>query len=218
MYIPKNRIVPNQYTGGDKYVVKSTQEWYKGFYYKTYDGKFYTGKTPNDKPNEEIELVQDTSKQYNPNIPQNRLAYTDAPTVFDNIDTPGYSEEMVITYAQLQGINLNVPTRLSVPYSSYPKPTEDDYELGVFTRYFCVKVNELSFLEINKETYEKLLNRDGSWLWQMFTPFKLQWTLTGDEVYVANTNSNSIRITERKIKRKGLAIFLKKNYLKFYRP
>jgi len=52
----------------------------------------------------------------------------------------------------------------------------------------------------------------------MFTPFKLQWTLTGDEVYVANTNSNSIRITERKIKRKGLAIFLKKNYLKFYRP
>lgn len=218
MYIPKNRIVPNQYTGGDKYVVKSTQEWYKGFYYKTYDGKFYTGKTPNDKPNEEIELVQDTDKQYNPNLPQNRLAYTDAPTVFDNIDTPGYSEEMVITYAQLQGVNLNVPTRLSVPYSSYPNPTEDDYELGVFTRYFCVKVNELSYLEINKENYEKLLNRDGKWLWQMFTPFKLQWTLTGNEAYVANTNSNSISITERKIKRKGLAIFLKKNYLKFYRP
>ena len=107
MYIPKNRIVTNQYTNTKELVFKNTQEYYTGFYYKTFDGKFFTGKTPNNPPNDELIKVQDTATTYKPNQLQSEIAYGDFPTIFDDINTPGYSSEMIQDYARLQNINLD---------------------------------------------------------------------------------------------------------------
>ena len=145
MYIPKNRILTNQYSNDRKLVYKTSQEVYIGSYYKTFDGKYFTGKTPNNPPNLELQLVEDTELDFTPSLPQNKLAYVNPPTIFDDINTPGYSSTMVITYAKLQGINLNDSTRKFLPYQCYPSPTPNDYEIGSFTRYFSMKINTNSF-------------------------------------------------------------------------
>ena len=85
MYVPKSRIVTNLYTNTKELVLKDTQEYYTGFYYKTFNGKYYTGKTPNDPPNDELVKVEDTAVTFEPNQPQNEIAYGDFPTIFDSL-------------------------------------------------------------------------------------------------------------------------------------
>jgi hypothetical protein len=216
MYIPKNRILTNQYTDDNKLMVKSTQEYYRGFYYKQFDGKYFTGKTPNDPPNNELVPIEDTATTFLPDTIQNSIAYGDYPTIFNDLNTPGYDEGMVVDYARLQGINLDEAARTLVPNQAYPEPTIDDYELGQFTRYFCVKVNQPIYLELNKETYEKIKDKDVAYLWQPYTPFKIQWTIVGDREEVKQTNRNIVLLQERDNKRIGLSSFLKNNYTKFY--
>lgn len=47
-YIPKNKIQTNLYTQGQEYAyVTQLDSFYIGYYHKLYNGKYYTGKTPN---------------------------------------------------------------------------------------------------------------------------------------------------------------------------
>ena len=46
MYYPKNQIETNLYSNG-KLLVKSTSLPYTGFYFSTYDGKYFSGAEPN---------------------------------------------------------------------------------------------------------------------------------------------------------------------------
>ena len=52
MYYPKSQIKTNLYTNGDKFAIASTDEAYTGYYYTVSGNEFYTGKNPNDTPNE----------------------------------------------------------------------------------------------------------------------------------------------------------------------
>jgi hypothetical protein len=217
MYIPKSRILTNQYSNDNSLVYKSNKEVYTGFYYKTFEGKYFTGKTQNDPPNEELELVEDINSIPIVEQPQNSIAYSDAPTIFEDINTPGYSESMVVKYATLQKVDLNKSTLINMPTQEYPTPTEEDYDIGSFTRYFCVKTNQPVWLEISSETFDKLESRSGEWLWQPYTLVTLQWALIGSEKYVATTNKNIIVLAERRSKVIGLNEFLRGNWLKYYR-
>ena len=160
MYIPKNKISTNLYSRNDDLVYKSNQKKYTGYYYKTHDGRYFTGKNPDDGVNDELVKVEPTETGYSPTTLQSKITFTDAPTIFDSIDAPGYSEEMIVNYTSLKNIDLNKSTYKHLPTSHYPKPTEDDYKLGVFTRYFCVKSNELVYYELDKKTYDKLMSHD----------------------------------------------------------
>jgi len=217
MYIPKSRILTDQYTNDKKLMVKSTKEFYTGFYYKTFEGKYYTGKTPNNPPNDELIKVENTETTYNNTLPQNEIAFTDAPTIFNSLETPGYDEGIVVDYANLQDINLDQSTRKFLPYQSYPQPTVDDYNLGSFIRYFCVKINQPIYLELDKKVYEALFNQNNSYLWEPYKPFSIQWTLTGNKDSVEETNNNIVLLEEKRNKRIGFAKFLKFNFLKFYK-
>jgi len=44
-YYPLSRITPNLYTSGNQFTVALTGKDYKGYYYSTYDGKYFTGET-----------------------------------------------------------------------------------------------------------------------------------------------------------------------------
>lgn len=218
MYIPKNKIITNLYSRDKKLVYKKSQEYYTGYYWKSYDGKFFTGKNPNEKPSFELEFVEPTEETQSSTTPISKIAYTDAPTIFDDINQEGYDEELIIEYAQLKNINLNRSTVKNLPYQFYPKPTQSDYDLGTFTRYFCVKTNENIYLEISEEVYNKLTSRDSNWKWETYIAFQLPWTLIGEKNAVYLANRNSVLITEQRLNRKGLQIFLKENYLKFWNP
>lgn len=46
MYYPKSQLTTNLSTNGKEYQLVDTGESYVGSYFKTSDGKYYTGKTP----------------------------------------------------------------------------------------------------------------------------------------------------------------------------
>ena len=48
MYFPKSQYIGNLYTDGTQYVIATSGESYKGYYFKTFNNELYTGKTPED--------------------------------------------------------------------------------------------------------------------------------------------------------------------------
>ena len=224
MYIPLNKIKTNLYSDGrgvenpnkkegtSPLINSTTGEVYIGYYWKDYKGKYYTGKNPNDKPT--IELIFELP-QLTPTDTRSQITAINQPNYpfFGEGEVP-YNESLVENYTRLNGIDTKKIKFL--PTSYYPQPTEEDYNLGVFTRYFCVKANEDIYLEISKDTYNALNNQKGDWMWQLYTPFQILWTISGEEKEVEKTNYNMTIIQEKRLKRRGLTQFLRNNYLKFY--
>ena len=50
MYFPKSQITTDLYTNGKEFIYINSNTEYIGFYFKTSNGKYYTGKNPNDSP------------------------------------------------------------------------------------------------------------------------------------------------------------------------
>tara|TARA_Y100000356_G_scaffold130161_1_gene132100 strand:+ start:4914 stop:5729 length:816 start_codon:yes stop_codon:yes gene_type:complete len=218
MYIPKNRIKENLYTPGDEYMIKSNRENYTGFYHSLYTGRFYTGKTPNDSDIRELIKIEVTGNDLLP--PE--LSSTNKIALFLNdpdpvISTDQWIQKDIVTYMVLSGKDPRDDEPRAYPQSFYPKPTEDDYQLGSFTRYFIVKINELIYTEIDLKTYKEITKQSNNILWELFTPFKIQWTLEGIEDNVFDTNRNQVLLLEQRLNRKGLTDFLRNDFLQFYR-
>ena len=220
MYIPKNRIKTNLFTPGDEYMVKETKEMYTGYYHSLWTGKFYSGKNQNE-PNK-LELV--------PFMPQDGIGTDDIPpnledvnviALFTNdpdpiVDEDQWNQGDIKTYLRVTDQDTEDDQPREVPFQAYPRPTKEDYELGVFTRYFCVKINEPRYLEINKEVYDKLDKQDLNWVWELYKVFSIQWTLKGNRNAVIIANRNQTLIAQRRIKKIGLSGFLQEDWLKFY--
>ena len=216
MYIPKNRLITNLTTKGNEFVYKDTLEPYSGVYWKTFEGKFFTGKNPNETPYYEIVKVENVEDTFDDIKPQSQFAVVDAPTPFENLDDGPYQENMLLTYARLTKLDLTKSNRKYLPYPTFPQPTIDDYELGSFTRYFVTKVNNISYIEVGKEIYDKIVKQDKEWEWELYIPFTIPWTLTGNKDEVEQTNKNIVALQEQRLKRRGFASYLKFDYLKFY--
>ena len=203
-YIPSNRIKTNLYTNGTEYQIQSTGVTYVGPYWKKYTGEIFTGKNPNETPSQKLVPINKSSN----NALTNKTSYS-----FMEIDD--VPKPLVTEYLNIKNIDPTTQTK-NLPTSYYPTPTEDDYNLGTFIRYFCVKANEDIFIEISKDTYDALNSQKGDWLWELYIPFQLIWTISGEEKEVEKTNYNITIIQEKRLKRRGLTQFLRNNYLKFY--
>lgn len=70
-YIPKNKIQTNLYTNGGELALLKDNSVYKGPYYKLYNGKYFTGNTPND-PNtaELISIISNNNDSATPVLAQ----------------------------------------------------------------------------------------------------------------------------------------------------
>jgi hypothetical protein len=217
MYIPKNRIITDLKTSPNEFVYKGTNTFYNGPYWKSYDGKFFTGKNPNETPTQEIEAnpIMAGDRNITSPLSQTSILFIDyVETPSEGITQPNLS--IVGDYSILKKINLNKPEVKLLPSQYYPTPTQDDYNLGVFSRYFVVKSNENIYLEVNKDTYNSINNQSPDWAWELYVPFTILWTLTGERDNVFITNRNITQLTEQRLKKRGLQEFLKQNYLKFY--
>jgi hypothetical protein len=89
-------------------------------------------------------------------------------------------------------------------------PTPKDYEVGVFTRYFIKKRNEFIFDELTKDQYSNVNTT-------LYIPFQIQWQLVGDSNNTYTTNRNMVLVAEQKSKVPGLSMYLKEDYLKYYK-
>tara|TARA_R100001460_G_scaffold108415_1_gene159515 strand:- start:99 stop:908 length:810 start_codon:yes stop_codon:yes gene_type:complete len=215
MYVPKNRIKPNLYTPGGEFIVKADKTNYTGFYHSLWNGKFFTGKNQNDKPiNELIKKSKTTNNIWDETAKEEEFQqYSEN---FDGETFNGQTQNMddVMTYNVITETDISV-TRL-FPQQYYPSPTEEDYQLGSFTRYFIVKINELIYTEVDAKTYRLLKKQSNKIAWEMYECFKFQWTLDGVESNVFDINRDQVLIAQQKIKRVGFAEFLQNNYLQFY--
>lgn len=196
MYYPKNKILENQYTAGKQYIYKSSGKEYIGYYYILSDGRIFNGKNPQYYPTEELIKFKDFSLD----------SITDPMVLSYNKLKKGTSIEKILTY----GI---IPT-------FYPNPTNEEYTLGIITRYFCKPINGNSsnIKEISKDTYESLLYKKGEYDSEFHIITKLPWQISGPlfNVYqgsiviisgIINTNFNQIKLVERNFP--GLSNYLR---------
>ena len=199
-YYPKNRIETNLYTRGGEFSVTITGEEYKGYYYKLYNGTFFTGKTPNDKPNQELI----------PLIPQ---LVEESPVIVTLIQDNDLNLRKYFSLLETSPKD----KRLPVPY--YPKPTKQDYELGEIQRYFSKKVNEIIFIEISQIDFDNLIEQNSAYLWQYYTTFSIPWEISGIKDEVENINKKIVALAEFNNKVAGFGTYIIKTggFLKFYK-
>ena len=190
MYYPKSQIKNNLYTNGDEYVLSTTQQSYKGYYYETSNGGKYTGKFPDDGSN--ILLIELTPSS----------------------DAPGKNNP-ILTLAISQ-YNTNIQPERFLPLPIQTLPTQKDKDLGSFPRYFCKKNNENLYIEINKEQFTKLQNRDKTIAWDLYTPLQVIWQIKGGKTQTYNANKNNITLIEQRNKWYGFVKYFKDNFLKYY--
>jgi hypothetical protein len=192
-YFPLSQIKTNLYSNGE-FVQSNNQELYTGYYWKNSLGKYYTGKSPQDEPTIELLPIPDSFRQ------------TDIIESTPSLDTIAYSDT-----TQTQPPSSNIP-----PYFA-TLPTEQDYQIGEFRRYFCKKSNEILYIEISKTSYDLLETKSDSLLWQLYIPFNLPWRLTGTKEEAFRINRNLTALTSQRLQLPKLGEYLKNDYLKYYK-
>jgi hypothetical protein len=209
MYFPKSQIKTSLYTNGNELINKSTSQPYIGYYYKTSSGKYYTGKTPEEGLN--IELIPTLTNSNITNI-------IDSVTVTTTTNT--YSVPANIFEANNEGYNQIKNVTLSLlllPTFYQPQPTSTDYQVAEFQRYFVKKTNEIIYIEVNKDTYENITNKNPQWAYQYYITFNIPWVISGDKLTVAKTNKNIVDLTMQRFNLPKFNMYLRNDYTKFYK-
>ncbi len=190
MYFPKSYITQNQYSNGELFFI-GTNTLYTGYYFTVLNGKAYTGRYPND--GEQLELT----------LPQSITTPTqeedEGNSFYDHRFTPPN-----LIYSRINNVpETSSPIKI---ISFYPTPTQQDYKLGEFTRYFSKKVNEEVYIET------KSLSKN-----VLYIGFSLPWSITGDKDSTYNLNKRIVELKEEQLKINGLGSFLKFNYIQYYK-
>jgi hypothetical protein len=221
MYLPKSQLTPNLYTNGELWY-EDTLQPYTGYYFKTSKGIYYTGRTPSDRPN--VILIDPTTIE-TPGL--NNPAFKGDPVVtaiYVNdpgpppsiLDNPLYNGELIYNYYKLNNPTPSITPNPFIPYYNPVLPTQQDYQNGEFRRYFCKKTNEVIYVEINQDTFDKLIAKDPQVLWQLYQPFNITWQLTGNQEQVARINKNSVELVSFRNRFPRLDEYLKFDYIKYY--
>jgi len=197
MYYPKSQIKTNLYTEDEKYIRSDNNQPYKGYYYQTSKGENYTGRTPEDGPN--ILLIPRSSiEETGPlfSIPNNNIII-------------GSNKYLILK-------NINSDQVKNIPQNIFPTPQPQDYINESFVRYFAKKRNEKKYLEIDKETYDKLFSQDPTYLFELYKPLKLNWQISGDKAKAYQTNETQTSLLARRERLEGFIEYFKGNFNQLY--
>lgn len=208
-YYPSSQVKTNLYTNGGEFVRKIDNTSYIGFYWKTSSGKYFSGKNPQE-PNS-TEIIQPPVSPGNNNPGPTGNGFSDISTNNTSIIS---NTSISVSYPKYDP-NMSRSRPLYVEST----PTNQEYTQGYFTRYFCKKTNEFTYLEIDKDTYDKLVAKDPKMIYQLYKPFKIKWQLSGND-FKTTYSANQVAV-ELIIKNQQMYLFdlyLKKDYLKFWSP
>ena len=193
-FYPKSQIKQNLHTNGGEYILSTTKEEYKGYYYEISSGKRYTGKSPNDAPNILLELIVSPSGIPNTNT---------IPTITTD------------TFNVYSVLNKPLPER-TIPQYQQTIPTQKDQQLGVFSRYFCKKTNEIKYIEINQTTFSQLQSKSPQIAWDLYQPVSTLWYIKGEREKVYTTNKSLIKLIEDNQKWHGFTQYFKEDFSKYF--
>ena len=132
-YYPKSQIQTDLFTKGKQLRIISSRDEYIGYYWKTSKGEYFSGRNPYDGSPIDLEPI--------PKLPQstfNTIVYTEGNELYN------YLKEVDVTQALL------------LPTYTKPSPTQKDYQIGNFIRYFAKKNNENIYIEISQSKFEDL--------------------------------------------------------------
>ena len=200
MYYPKSQVKTNLYTNGGEYVEFNTNAPYKGYYYQTSNGEYFSGRTPSETPTFKLTKVSlnESVATSSPDFDQDNFYLIEG----------GYALSTRLTFNQ---------TPPPLPKQTYPVLTENDYKLGEFQRYFLKKGNETKFLEISLEDYRKYVNRDRDVMFELYTPIQINWILTGDKEQVYKVNQSIVARAEREQNLPGFTQYFRDRFTQFYK-
>ena len=201
-YYPKSQIRTNLYAEPGVLLVESSNIPYVGYYWANSKGEYWSGKTPQDLPNIRlIEVFDPENEEILPSINTFNVS------IVVNTDP---------SYNSIKNIVLGSPNNYqAVPSYSPSLPTPQDYQNGEFQRYFCKKTNEIKYIEINKEQFDKLVAQDPQIEFSLYQPFTITWIISGDKDTVAKTNRNIVELASFRQKLPRLADYLRFDYTKY---
>ena len=185
-YYPKSQIKTNKSTNGGEFVRTDNNQIYKGYYWQTSNGQYFTGKNPNDLPTIKI-LPIEQPKESTP-LETTTEWVEDYPSKLTN-STPGLP-----------------------PKNFKTQPTDENYKVGEFERYFTKKSNQNIYFEIAKDDYTKLSSKNPQIQYQLYIPIKISWQLVGDSYQV---NKNTVKLTEQTQKLPGFTKYFKGRFDKY---
>ena len=208
-YYPSSQVKTNLYTTGDKYRVSDGSS-YVGDYYINSSGEAFSGKTPQSPGT--IPLFPDNTSPNESPVYITEQARESTPT--------GNYSYYVVDYQYYGATRKNIYTIGDAPLKPIQEvntPTEDDYTVGEFQRYFLKKNNELQFIEVNHKQYLMFKDKNQRTQWEMYTPITISWTLVGeiDEVY--NLNKNIVMLYETRSRFFGFEASFNKRFSKFHK-
>lgn len=205
MYYPKSQIKTDLYTNGEEFVTSNDGVVYQGYYFSTSDGLYFTGRNPNDKPNFPLTL----------NVEPTLSSLNEVNLLTSGVDSY-YNYSIDYNLALSSNItDFSLPP--SIPTQTIVLPTEDEYKIGEFQRYFVSKNNEIYFIEISQSEYNKYESQEPNVSWQLYTPFQLPWLLTGDRNEVYNINRNTVKRISSNLKLVGFSSYFKGRYDQYYK-
>jgi hypothetical protein len=189
MYIPKNKIQTSLYTSGE-YVDASGNE-YTGYYYKLYNGTFFSGRYPGEITNSvELFLLKEG---------EDLTEYNNKASIYKLFPTP---KDYTIGYFTRYFIK----RRNQLLYFELDKDSYTNFLNGKDLEYTFIIPSNVSFPQPPSQSLKAL-----------YMPFTLNWILTGDKNNVATVNQNMVKLAESQNKILGLGIFLKEDYTKYYK-
>jgi hypothetical protein len=209
-YFPKNKIIINLYTKGNEFTVNGKQ--YVGAYYKTFNGKVYTGKNPAEGSSKELTPISLTSLE---NLPTNTR---NEGGIVLNDSTKQY----------LINPNIKNLKTYQIPPHYYPKPTDSDYTKGYIMRYFAKKRNDNGYvIEISKDIYLSLQSNTSEYDYITYQATDLFWQLTGplrdtrvNKQYktsgIIDTNKRLVEAKDKSFR--GLIEYIGEKYEKYSKP
>ena len=217
-YFPLSQILTNLYTPGGEYGLKTTKRVYIGHYHETSDGSKYSGKIPRKSSILLVPLNPVTLKP---------ILETPQPVPGDTIRV--LNERYSITDSEViidPKTNLPYPSPdpfyqddskpRSIPQVSPSYPTKEEKLKKIYTRYFCKRNNELRYFEINKETFNSLIQSNPGIASDLYNAASLLWKIGGDKEKVFFYNKKQALSVGRKKKWPGFSQYFKGNFTQFY--
>ena len=209
-YYPSFAVQPNLNTAGGEFLLSGRP--YSGKYYQTYDGRAFTGSSPEVGPSEPLERIQ---------------TFLSAPGI-ENLTLSNRSKRQLANNTGVNPTTQANPRIPGQPNSYYPQPTEQDYRKGYIIRYFTKKENERGFVtEIFQDEYNSIVNGTADYDITIYQTTTILWKLTGPLNSKRESQYNVIpgiietnqRLTESANRTfLGILDFIGGDYSKFARP
>lgn len=212
-YYPLSKIVTNLISDGSLFL-DSKGKPYTGRYYMTYDGKAYSGPSPQVGPSEKL-----TERVNYPSVPMFKI--TDAEHQLGS----DFSEKEKLALAAKTGLLAN--RQQGKPVSYYPTVLQSDYNKGYVMRCFTKKINENLIIEISEDEHDQIVNGTANYDIKPYQTTKIMWKLTGPLRSQRRSQYNIIpgiietnqRLTEQANKTfLGITEYIGGEYDKFARP